>query len=123
MKGGTAKHFEGTVVETLAKVKKLEDDDKKMETTINEISKRLATSLRNASLLRFKAIEGTSSNQSFSIALLDELGSGLVISSLHVRDRISIYGKKITKWESETELTEEEKGVIKESKEKNNSMF
>lgn len=123
MKGKIAKDFEGIILETLDKVHTLENNDTKIQTSIDEIRKRLSTSLRNASLLRFKAIEGTASNQSFSIALLDELGNGLVISSLHVRDRISIYGKKIMQWKSEVELTEEEKEVIKESKGKNNSQF
>lgn len=117
LKGENGHSLEGTIKKLMHEVEELKKQDIYFENTTNNLEKRLATSLRSPTLLRYKAFEGNASTQSFSLALLNEQGQGTVISSLHVRDRVSIYAKKISKWESEIELTEEEKEVIKETKE------
>ena len=39
-------------------------------------------------------------------------GDGVVMSTLHSRDRISIFSKPIKKFSSEFEMTKEEKSVV-----------
>lgn len=77
---------------------------------------RMNSALRNAQMIRYKAFEANGSNQSFSIALLNDQGHGVIITSLHARDRISTFAKPITGYTSEHDLTEEELSVIEESK-------
>lgn len=77
---------------------------------------RVSHALRNAQTIRYKAFETNGSNQSFSIALLNEKGSGVVITSLHSHERISTFAKPIEKYKSTYDLTEEELSVIEESK-------
>ena len=73
------------------------------------LDKRLSQSLRNAQTIRYKAFEQNGSNQSFSIALLNEKGNGVVITSLHSHDRISTFAKPIERYGSLYDLTSEEK--------------
>ena len=60
--------------------------------------------------MRFNPFKGTGGggNQSFAIALTDEKGDGVILSSLHARDRISIFAKAVQSGKSELGLTDEE---------------
>jgi hypothetical protein len=68
--------------------------------------------------VRFNPFKGTGSggNQSFATAFISEEGDGLVISSLHSREHVSIYAKPLRDGRSDFELTEEEKKAVKEAK-------
>lgn len=108
----------------------LEDVIKECITSADEIEKRnefiskhalmleekVSHSIRNVETLRFKAYEVNGSNQSFSVALLNEKGNGVILSSLHSHDRMSTFAKPVENYESTYELTEEELHVIEEAK-------
>lgn len=74
---------------------------------------RIRTSLRGIDTIRFNPFKDQGSNQSFAIGLLNEEGTGVVISSLYSRDRVSVFAKPIKKGQPEYELTEEETTVFK----------
>lgn len=82
------------------------------------IEKRLTRSVQTVETLRFNPFKGTGSggNQSFSTAILSEKGDGVVVSGMHYRDHVSMFSKPIKKFSSEFELTDEEKQVIKNSR-------
>lgn len=80
------------------------------------LEEKLSHAARNVSVIRYKAFESGTSNQSFSIALLNERGDGAIISSLHHRDRVVTYAKPIKNYQSEYDLSEEEKHVLEESR-------
>lgn len=79
------------------------------------LESRISQAVRNVSTLRFKAFETGTSNQSFAIALVNEQGDGVVLSSLHHRDRVATYAKPITKYKSDYDLSDEEKQVLADS--------
>jgi hypothetical protein len=58
------------------------------------------------------------SSQSFSLALLDENGSGAVISAIYSREGIRVYAKPIKEGKSEQALTPEEEEAIWKTKQK-----
>jgi hypothetical protein len=82
------------------------------------IEMRLKRSIQAVETIRFNPFKGTGSggNQSFSTALLNEKGDGVVISSLHSRDHVSIFSKPVKKFSSDFETTTEEKNVIRDAK-------
>lgn len=80
------------------------------------LEEKVSHAIRNAQTLRFKAYEVNGSNQSFSVALLNEKGNGVILSSLHSHDRTSTFAKPVEKYESTYDLTEEELHVIEEAK-------
>jgi len=68
--------------------------------------------VRNIETVRFNPFIDAGSNQSFAIAMLNDEGNGVVMSSLYARDRMSIFAKPIVRGKSEFELSSEEKEVL-----------
>ena len=102
-----------TCVDSVAEIEKRNELISKHAISLDN---RVSNAIRNAQTVRYKAFEVNGSNQSFSIALLNEKGNGVVISSLHSRDRISTFAKPVEKYTSTYELTDEEQSVIAEAK-------
>jgi hypothetical protein len=73
---------------------------------------KLRRSLQRLGLVRFNAFEGLGGEQSFAVALLDDEGSGVVLSSLQGRGESRLYAKPVEKWDSTYTLSVEEKEAI-----------
>lgn len=116
MRGENGRSFESTIRTYLDHVDNLKKHDELIAEHALKLDKRLAQAVRNVSTMRFKAFDQNSSNQSFAIALLNELGDGVILSSLHHRDHVSVFAKPIAKYESAQDLSEEEEGVLAEAK-------
>ena len=68
--------------------------------------------LRHWSLVRFNPFSDTGGEQSFVIALLNDSGDGLIITSLHGRGVARFYTKKVTRGQADQELSSEEKTAL-----------
>lgn len=69
--------------------------------------------LQKISLVRYNPFEETGGNQSFAVALLNDGGDGVVISSLHARDLTRVYGKPVKAGKAGGyEFSEEEKQAV-----------
>ncbi len=81
------------------------------------LSDRIKEKMRSAPTLRFNPFKGGKfgGNQSFSSIFADEEGNGVIITSMHTRERTNVFAKPLKNWKSEHELTVEEKEVIKNS--------
>jgi len=65
---------------------------------------------------RYNPFTDTGGDQSFTIALLDDLGDGIMVSSLHSRENTRLYAKKVSGGKVEGQaLSSEEQEVIKQS--------
>jgi hypothetical protein len=119
-RGKDGKSLEDSMVMLKSGQDDLIDFRKDMEQYLTEVEKRLRRSTQSIETIRFNPFKGSGGggNQSFATAFLDENGDGLVMSSLYARDRVSIFSKQIKKFESEVELSEEEKQVIENAKRK-----
>ena len=115
-RGATGASLETLIKKCIDSVIEIEKRNELISEHALSLDTRVSQSLRNAQTIRYKAFEAGGSNQSFSIALLNEKGNGVVITSLHARDRISTFAKPIEKYLSSYDLTEEEQEVIEESK-------
>jgi hypothetical protein len=84
---------------------------------IEEIKVEDLKHLQRVGLIRFNPFGETGGNQSFALALLDDRGNGIVISSLHSRESTRIYGKPVLNWsESGFEFSTEEKQAIERAR-------
>ena len=68
--------------------------------------------LRRVALVRYDAFEDIGGEQSFSAALLDEGGNGVVLTSIHGRGESRTYGKAVRGGRSEHTLSPEEQQAI-----------
>ncbi|MDQ6859282.1 MAG: DUF4446 family protein [Chloroflexota bacterium] len=76
-----------------------------------EASSRLA--LQKVGMVRFNPFQDSGGDQSFAIALLDQGGSGIVLSSLHGRAETRIFAKQVVNGRSTHSLSDEEQQAIK----------
>jgi hypothetical protein len=68
--------------------------------------------LQKMSLVRFNPFKEIGGDHSFSLALLDGRNNGLVITTLHTRERTRVYAKAIKNGKSDLELSQEEKKAL-----------
>lgn len=72
--------------------------------------------LQKIGFSRYNPFTDTGGDQSFTVALLDEKGDGLVISSLHSRENTRLYAKKVVSGLVDGQATsKEEQQVIKQA--------
>jgi len=85
---------------------------------MKSLDERIKKKMMTASTLRFNPFqgEGTGGNQSFSSVFVDEEGTGVVVTAMHTRERTNVFAKPLKNWQSEYELTKEEKESISNSK-------
>lgn len=85
---------------------------------LKSLDNRIKKKMMNAFTIRFNPFQGKGigGNQSFSSVFVDEEGNGVVITSMHTRERTNVFAKPLKNWESEYELSEEEKRAIKNQK-------
>ena len=70
-------------------------------------------SVRNVALLRYDAFEDVGGRLSFSCALLDDHGDGVVLTSINGRQETRVYAKQVTRGTSSHNLSLEEEEAIR----------
>lgn len=95
----------------------LENFKKTVKENLTTLDGRLQKSIRGTGIVRFNPFAGSSdSKPSFATAFITEEGDGLILSTLHARNSVSIYCKNVISFKSEQELTEEESGALEKAK-------
>jgi hypothetical protein len=112
-KGGDGSSFETTLHATLDHVAKLARDVDDLASRSAMLERIQRKAVQRVGLVRFNPFEDTGGNQSFALALLDQHGDGLVVSSLHARAGTRVYGKAIAKGRSEAALSDEEAEALR----------
>ncbi|NLI61558.1 MAG: DUF4446 family protein [Clostridiales bacterium] len=120
MQGMDNKNLESMLLSHLARVDNLNSKVEDLDYSLNQISGELENCLQNAALVRYNPFNQMGGDQSFSAALLDKKGDGLVLTGLYSRESSSIFAKPIVNTQSKYPLSNEEKRAIelalKESK-------
>jgi hypothetical protein len=71
-----------------------------------------AAGLRHLAVVRYDAFGDMGGHLSWSLALLDDAGDGIVLSSIHARSEARTYAKNIAGWTSDTQLSAEEAEAV-----------
>lgn len=79
---------------------------------INSLEEDGKLHIQKVGLVRFNPFKELGGDHSFSIAFLDAQESGIIITSLHTRDRTRVYMKDIKKGKSSFELSADEKRAL-----------
>ncbi len=69
-------------------------------------------SLRHLAVVRYDAFGDMGGHLSWSLALLDNTGDGVVLTSIHGRSDARTYAKNVTDWSSQQQLSPEEEEAI-----------
>jgi len=87
---------------------KLDECDKRLTL----VEQKMRVGVDRAELLRFRAFENIGGDLSFALALLNQEGNGVVLSSIYNREESRVYAKPINEASSTYPLTDEEIQVI-----------
>ncbi|HJQ05046.1 MAG TPA: DUF4446 family protein [Nocardioides sp.] len=68
--------------------------------------------LRHLAVVRYDAFDEMGGRLSWSLALLDDAGDGVVLTSIRGRDEARTYAKPIAAWAGESELSPEETEAV-----------
>ena len=114
-KGKSGDSLEGLMRELVAHVEYLDGESTKHKEEIAVIIERIRRQGHGIKIMRFNPFKDVGGTQSFAVAVVNQEGDGVVLSSLYSRDRMSVFAKPITSGASDIELTAEEKTVVEEA--------
>ena len=115
-KGNDGASLEEVIRDCITTGEKIEERNELIAKHAITLEDRVSHAIRNVETMRYKAFDAGGSNQSFSVALLNEKGNGVILSSLHSHDRMSTFAKPVSGYESSYELTDEELAVLNDAK-------
>lgn len=83
-----------------------------LEADVAGVRSDLAQALRHVAVVRYDAFGDMGGRMSFSAAIVDDTGDGMVLSSIHARGESRTYAKGIVGGDSEIVLTPEERQAL-----------
>jgi hypothetical protein len=75
-----------------------------------------ADALRHLAVVRYDAFGDMGGHLSWSLALLDDAGNGVVLTSIHGRSEARTYAKNISSWSCDQAMSPEEEEAVKFAK-------
>lgn len=109
VRGKQGADLEETIKSIVSDTTKSLSEQTQINRSIKIIARELEQVISGVGVVRFNPFEGSSgSNQSFSVALINKKGDGVIFSSIYSREKVSVFAKPIEKFASTYTLTEEE---------------
>ena len=102
----------------LALTEQLDDLGRQHEITregLKDLREFFRFAIQKVGLVKFNPFDDSGGNFSFSLALLDEQNSGIILTNMHGRQQTRIYTKNIVEGQSDMPLTEEEKQALEQA--------
>lgn len=81
----------------------------------HELEELTHRTIQKVGVIRYNPFSDTGGDQSFAIALLDSLGNGVVVSSLHSRTDTRVFAKPVQGGRSKYQLSDEEQEAIRKA--------
>lgn len=97
---------------TMDEFSDLRDEVAQLESNLTVTRRDLSAALRHVSVVRYDAFGDMGGRFSFSAALLDDHGDGLIVTSIHGRTETRTYLKGLEKGASDITLSPEEEQAI-----------
>ena len=96
-------------------LQRLEGAVRKLANEDLRLGERLSGAVQRVALIRYDAFEDVGGRLSFSCAMLDERGDGVVMTSINGRQDTRVYAKPVHHGTSDHNLSEEEVEAIREA--------
>jgi hypothetical protein len=110
--GDGAESFLSAAAKQVELVARLRAELSSVEGRMHELRLDVADALRHVAVVRYDAFRDMGGRMSFSAALLDDAGDGLVISAIHGRTETRSYAKGVKGGTSDQQLSPEERQAI-----------
>ncbi|MDD3840049.1 MAG: DUF4446 family protein [Clostridia bacterium] len=112
MRGLDNKNLEVLLNNQLDRIDEFQKKLSVSELKLNVIERDMDTCIQKIGIVRYDAFNDIGSELSFSIALLDNSNSGLILTGLRTRNSSTLYAKPVKYGKSEYPLSEEELKAI-----------
>jgi hypothetical protein len=80
---------------------------------VHALRSEVSDALRHLAVVRYDAFGDMGGHLSWSLALLDDAGNGVVLTSIHGRSDARTYAKNVSDWSCDQQLSPEEEEAIK----------
>ena len=90
----------------------LPEDVRGLRQEVAALKREAGDALRHLAVVRYDAFGDMGGHLSWSLALLDDRGHGVVLTSIHGRSEARTYAKSVSGWTSEQQLSPEEEEAI-----------
>ncbi len=114
--GKDGKDLEQVILQQAEEQKQINQGIKTLNYNFNSFKKIAKSGIKKIGVIRYNSFDDMGGEQSFSLAILDNTFSGIVISSLHGRNVTRIYAKTINNLTSNYPLSKEEKTALEKAK-------
>lgn len=102
--------------EVLESLKNFDNDLNRIRENVKELESDGLWHLQRVELFRYNPYDDTGGNISFSLALLDNKGNGIVLTSLHARAATRVFAKPVVAGKGQQfELSKEEKETVEKA--------
>ena len=109
---GNGNNIEEMLKVYINEVEKVVNKNEEIISYCKRLDKNVSKCIQKIGMVRYNAFRDTGSDLSFTLALLNEENSGVVLNGIYARDTSNIYAKPIEKGQSKYVLSEEEKEAI-----------
>ncbi len=110
--GGEDPSFAAALEELANRFSTINARTERLVVRMEEIDRNLVRCVQGMGFVRYSAFEDTGGDQSFSLALVDGDGDGVVVSALYGRDATRVYAKPVESWVSSRTLAIEEEQAL-----------
>ena len=112
IKIGNGSNLQESIEKYMQKIKEVENENQELKKYCGRLDKTISTCIQKIGIVRYSAFKDTGSDLSFTLALLNEENSGVVLNGIYSQEMSNIYAKPVEKGNSTYKLSEEEKQAI-----------
>lgn len=109
---GNGKNIEEDIENYMHRVNRVEKQNEEITEDIKSLDADLSKCIQKIGMVRYSAFKDTGSDLSFTLALLDENNTGVVLNGIYSREMSNIYAKPVENGKSSYTLSEEEEKAI-----------
>lgn len=122
MRGKRARDLEQTILIRFNEMDKVKANERKLTKEHKKFKGHLDSCISKMGLVKYNALDDKTGDLSFSLCLLNEENSGIVLNTMHTNSGCYTYAKEIIKGESYIALSSEEKASIRKAIESDNNL-
>jgi len=110
-----AKNIEEAIIRNHQQLAELKEDQGWLRKELQSLAEQSKKMKAKAAIVRYNAFHEMGSDLSFSIAIVDEAGNGLVLTGIHNRTDTQMYAKPLENGQSKYSLSPEEIEAINQA--------
>ncbi len=116
LKGSDGSRLEPLLVEHMRSKAALQSNCDELRKRVDDLEREALRQVGNIGIIRYNAFEEVGGDQSFVLALINEVGDGVVVNSITARSQTKVYAKVLRKGVCEQPLSPEEAQALNKAK-------